>query len=84
MVMLLPNNRCEQGWWQDLVEPLRDRPGSVLRSEFIRGRPRFLVPGEMAVGTGRPPFGCLLLIWQRSASATLYPDGAQLPFDGRG
>jgi phage N-6-adenine-methyltransferase len=27
IVMLLPANRTEQGWWQDLVEPYRDRGG---------------------------------------------------------
>lgn len=27
VVMLLPANRTEQKWWQDLVEPRRDRPG---------------------------------------------------------
>jgi hypothetical protein len=27
IVMLLPANRTEQAWWQDLVEPHRDEPG---------------------------------------------------------
>ena len=66
IVMLLPANRTEQGWWQDLVEPYRDRPGSPLRSEFIRGRLRFISPHRDHVGMNeRPPFGNVLLIWQR-------------------
>lgn len=66
IVMLLPANRTEQGWWQDLVEPNRDGEASVLRVEFLRGRPRFVLPGAEAIGPNeRPPFGCCLLIWER-------------------
>jgi phage N-6-adenine-methyltransferase len=54
IVMLLPANRVEQAWWQDLIEPRRDRNGSPLSVEFLRGRMRF----------DRPPFGCCLVIWQ--------------------
>lgn len=65
IVMLLPANRTEQAWWQDLVEPYRDRPGSALRTEFIAGRLRFMAAGKSTVGANeRPPFGCVLLIWQ--------------------
>lgn len=65
IVMLLPANRPEQAWWQDLVEPYRDRPGSPLRTEFLRGRQRFVMPGAEAIGPNeRPPFGCVLLIWE--------------------
>jgi phage N-6-adenine-methyltransferase len=64
IAMLLPANRVEQGWWQDLVEPHRDRPGSPLRVEFLRGRMRFDRPGwEKPAKGDRPPFGCCLLIW---------------------
>lgn len=65
IVMLLPANRTEQAWWQDSVEPIRDRPGSPLRTEFLRGRLRFLKPGADAIQPNeRPPFGCVLLIWE--------------------
>jgi phage N-6-adenine-methyltransferase len=67
IVMLLPANRTEQAWWQDLVEPpLRgQRPG--FRVEFLRGRPRFIRPNAVIGPKGdRPPFGCCLLIWERS------------------
>lgn len=64
VVMLLPANRTEQGWWQDHVEPHRDRHPDVLRVEFLRGRPRFIKPGDTEVKpNARPPFGCCLLIW---------------------
>jgi phage N-6-adenine-methyltransferase len=63
VVMLLPANRTEQAWWQDHVEPYRDRPGGI-RTEFLRGRVRFLKPGQKRIGANeRPPFGCVLLIW---------------------
>ena len=64
VVMLLPNNRCEQLWWMDLIEPFRDRVGSVLTTEFIKGRLRFLKAGQIAIKPNeRPPFGCMLCIW---------------------
>ncbi len=64
VVMLLPANRTEQGWWQTLVEPLRDRAGSRLRVEFLSRRLRFIAPGRESIGPNeRPPFGSCLLIW---------------------
>jgi phage N-6-adenine-methyltransferase len=64
VVMLVPATRTEQGWWQDLVEPLREvlLEGWYLRVEFLRGRTRFLRDG---VRMGSPKFGCALLIWSR-------------------
>lgn len=76
VVMLLPANRTEQSWWQELVEPHRDRPGSPLRSEFLAGRIRFLAPGQRKVGANeRPPFGCVLLTWGPNAAD--YPHGVR-------
>lgn len=64
IVMLLPSNRTEQKWWQELVEPFRDRPGSPLTVEFLPGRLRFIAPDRERVGPNeRPPFGCCLLVW---------------------
>lgn len=70
IVMLVPANRVEQAWWQDLVEPYRDHPGSDLRVEFQRGRMRFdQPPGWVVPEKGdRPPFGLALLIWEQSTS----------------
>ncbi len=67
--MLLPANRCEQGWWQTHVEPFRDGPGVdgvTLRTSFLRGRHRFKRPGWVAPVKGdRPPFGLVVLTWER-------------------
>ena len=65
IVMLLPANRPEQDWWQDHIEPFRDRPRSPLSIEFLRGRRRFIMPGQTEVlPNQRPPFGVCLAIWQ--------------------
>jgi phage N-6-adenine-methyltransferase len=65
VVMLLPANRTEQPWWQEMVEPFRDQPGSPLRTEFIAGRLKFTKPGQSILEkANRPPFGCVVLIWQ--------------------
>ena len=67
IVMLVPANRTEQKWWQELVEPKRDQLGyEDLRTEFLPGRLRFIAPGADGIGPNeRPPFGCVLLIWER-------------------
>jgi phage N-6-adenine-methyltransferase len=63
VVLLLPANRCEQGWWQRHIEPWRDR-GHRLRTEFLPGRPRFIAHDQDRVlPNQRPPFGCVLAIW---------------------
>lgn len=82
IVMLLPANRTEQGWWQDGIEPFRDRPGSVLRCEFLPGRLRFLKPGQRSIGPNeRPPFGCVLCIWEW-AGITMMKTSEQDLFSG--
>ncbi len=64
VVMLLPANRTEQGWWQRQVEPYRDRLPKF-RVEFLPGRPRFIKHGfDRVEPNQRPPFGCCLLIWE--------------------
>lgn len=70
VVMILPANRTEQGWWQELVEPYRGRAGSPLTVEFMAGRVRFIAPDASKIGPNeRPPFGCCLLIWNRETPA---------------
>lgn len=65
IVMLLPANRTEQGWWQDYVEPFRERSFASLRVEFLRGRRRFVRANATEIGPNeRPPFGVCLLIWR--------------------
>lgn len=66
VVMLLPANRTEQGWWQRHIEPRRDQPGGV-RVEFLPGRMRFINAGADKIGPNeRPPFGVCLVIWDRT------------------
>jgi phage N-6-adenine-methyltransferase len=73
VVMLLPANRCEQRWWQVWVEPFRDRAPTdriSLRTRFLSGRMRFVMPKGFQYYTtrakgDRPPFGCVLLTWER-------------------
>jgi phage N-6-adenine-methyltransferase len=63
VVMLLPANRTEQGWWQRQIEP--QRRAGLIAVEFIQGRMRFLKPGQKHIRPNeRPPFGCCLVIWQ--------------------
>lgn len=64
IVMLLPANRVEQKWWQEHVEPYRDRADGRLRVRFLPGRMRFDRPNAVIGPKGdRPPFGCCLLIF---------------------
>ena len=63
--MLLPANRTEQRWWQDLIEPFRDGRGP-LETRFYRGRFNFGVPGnEAGKFHSSPPLGCVLVIWRK-------------------
>lgn len=65
VVMLLPANRTEQGFWQRHIEPRRDVPGGV-RVEFLPGRMRFIAANAEKIGPNeRPPFGVCLAIWDR-------------------
>ena len=66
VVMLLPANRTEQNWWQEHIEPFRDRRWGP-RVEFLPGRMRFDRPGAVIGPKGdRPPFGCCLVVWGAS------------------
>lgn len=72
VVLLLPANRTEQGWWQRHIEPYRDRGGVYrLTVEFLPGRMRFIAPGAERIGPNeRPPFGCCLAIFRRPEAIT--------------
>lgn len=75
IAMLLPANRTEQGWWQQMVEPYRDRADSALSVVFLPGRMRFIGPAASRAGASRtgpnerPPFGCCLLTWRLDTTA---------------
>ena len=65
IAMLLPANRCEQRWWQEEIEPYRDR-SNVFRVHFLPGRMRFERPSATIGPKGdRPPFGCVLVVWRK-------------------
>ncbi|UXA09610.1 phage N-6-adenine-methyltransferase (plasmid) [Mycobacterium sp. SMC-2] len=82
VAMLLPANRTEQGWWQQMVEPYRDRPGSPLSVLFLPGRMRFIAPGRAAIGPNeRPPFGCCLVTWRLDSSSLAWTQQDQLNFE---
>lgn len=75
ITMLLPANRTEQRWWQELVEPYRDvyEEGQAfpLSVRFLPGRMRFDRPNAVIGPKGdRPPFGCCLVIWSNNADGT--------------
>jgi hypothetical protein len=74
-LMLLPNNKAEQPWWQDLVEDHRDgRPpldGSLmhLATHYLPTRRRFLKDGQPILSkktglVGSPGFGLVALVWK--------------------
>lgn len=66
IAMLMPGNRTEQPWWQELVEPHRDRQERrwKLRTHFLPGRTSFGKPGDrLGEHAGSPPFTCVLLVW---------------------
>lgn len=79
IAMLLPANRTEQGWWQQMVEPYRDRADSPLAVKFLPGRLRFIAPGADRVGPNeRPPFGCCVLLWGLDPSALVWSEQLSL------
>lgn len=63
-VAAAPHNTTEQRWWQEYVEPFRDRGGSGLTVEFLPNRMRFIRAGKDRIGPNeRPPFGVCLIVW---------------------
>jgi len=80
VTLLLPAVPCEQPWWQELVEPYRDQPGSPLRTVFLAGRRPFIMPASQVepspqelmfpggepsgVLMKNPPFGVVVLDWR--------------------
>jgi phage N-6-adenine-methyltransferase len=79
VTMLLPANRCEQRWWQRYVEPFRALllpvGGVTIATRFLPGRMRFDWPADRVVPPkgDRPPFGCVLLSWERSTAWGISP-----------
>lgn len=65
VVMLLPANRTEQPWWQDYIEPHRDRPDGRVRTHFVRRRRSFASEANPAGKfVGSPPFGLVIVVFE--------------------
>jgi len=63
VVMILPANRTEQGWWQELIEPRRDQ-GGRLATRFYPGRWQFVpFDDDVIRPNSRPPFGIVVAVW---------------------
>lgn len=76
VVMLLPANRTEQHWWQELIEPFRDEHRLLEddpRVRFLAKRHPFLHRGkDIGNRTSKnPPFGICIVIWDRRVDAWL-------------
>jgi phage N-6-adenine-methyltransferase len=74
--MLIPSTRCEQPWWQEMIEPYRDGRGApvgdlFLTTSFLPGRWHFTIDGGQPIlnpKTGKrssPKFGLVGLLFQR-------------------
>lgn len=72
VVLLLPNNRGEQKFYQKYIEPYRDRPGSLLSTRKLPKRRPFLARGEQIGNrtSKNPPFGLEVVIWDRRRPET--------------
>lgn len=69
-VLLLPANRTEQAWWQDIIEP--GRLSGQIGVEFLRGRQRFIAASDTEIKpNARPPFGVCLVIFERESGASV-------------
>lgn len=69
VVMLLPANRTEQPFWQELIEPVRDR-GKGMRTQFLPGRPRFGTSANPdGLWNSSCPFGVVAIIFERPTQA---------------
>jgi hypothetical protein len=65
---ILPGNRQEQDFWQNLIEPFRDRRsrgGTVVTTHYPPGRASYGFPGNpRGVNQGSMNVNSLLLIWR--------------------
>lgn len=70
IAFVLPGNRHEQPFWQELIEPFRDgravRFGYRLECHFPPGRPAYAKPGSNGQPVGSADFPSCLLVWRRA------------------
>lgn len=58
VTLLLPANRTEQKWWQEHIEPWRDKGDGLVSVRFLPRRINFGVPGNPeGKFNSSPPFG---------------------------
>lgn len=67
IVMLIPANRTEQRFWQEMIEPHRDGRGQI-ETRFVAGRINFDYPPSATTTASGSPFGCVLVIWHGEAA----------------
>lgn len=76
ILMIVPSNKSEQPWWQDLIEPYRDGKASLngvrLDTYNLGGRRRFTMPDGSPIMSkadptriGSPAFGIVVLKWEK-------------------
>jgi hypothetical protein len=74
-LMVVPNSKAEQPWWQEQIEPYRDGRGrqnprgTDLTTHYLPTRRRFLKDGAPILSKktgkiGSPGFGLVALIWR--------------------
>lgn len=67
VTMMLPANRTEQPWWQEMIEPHRDQPFGLLRVRFPPGRGVFGTHHNPHAAKGcwssSAPFACVFVEW---------------------
>lgn len=63
--MLLPGNRQEQPWWQEMIEPCRDLRQSSLRTFYPAKRQVFGNPqNPTGKGMSALPYPVVLCVWR--------------------
>lgn len=70
--LLMPATKHEQPFWQELIEPFRDRCGDrmkgmepIITTHYLPGRTSFAYPGSGGVPKKGASFGCVLVIFER-------------------
>lgn len=70
IAFVLPGNRHEQPFWQEMIEPYRDgramRCGYALECHFPPGRQAYAKPGSNGEAVGSADFPSCLLVWRRA------------------
>lgn len=69
---MLPGNRHEQPFWQEMIEPYRPEAGGLKRDGYHitlhhpPGRQAYAKPGSRGEPIGSADFPSALLVWRRA------------------